>query len=387
MNKVVADVLEEISLGEDSKREFKQNIHNTDSLAAEMAAMANNQGGLIFIGVSDDGEMTGLDASEIPRINQLISNAASQHIRSPLAVTTQNVKLPNGKLIIRIEIPEGIDKPYFDKNGIIWLKSGADKRRINSKEELRRIFQISNQFYADELPVRADIDKIDKLIFREFLRKHYERELPEDREGLWKLFKNMNLATSNYQLNLAGLLIFGDNPHLIKPQFIIKAVCFPGNEIHASRFLDSEDFSGTLTQQFAGAMGFITRNLHKIQAGNGVNSLGQMEVPNAVFEELLVNAIIHRDYLISAAIRIFIFDNRIEIISPGCLPNNLTIEKILTGNSIIRNPILVSYIAKGLLPYRGIGSGIIRALKFWHKIIFENDLEGNQFKVTVLRQA
>jgi len=86
------------------------------------------------------------------------------------------------------------------------------------------------------------------------------------------------------------------------------------------------------------------------------------EIPESVFEELLVNALVHRDYLVNATIRIFIFDNRIEIISPGHLPNNLTVEKIRAGNSNIRNPILVSYVAKGLLPYHGLGSGIKRAL-------------------------
>lgn len=85
------------------------------------------------------------------------------------------------------------------------------------------------------------------------------------------------------------------------------------------------------------------------------------KIPTSVFEELLVNALIHRDYLVNATIRLFIFDDRIEIIGPGHLPNNLTVEKIRSGISNIRNPILVSYVAKGLLPYKGLGSGIKRA--------------------------
>ena len=88
------------------------------------------------------------------------------------------------------------------------------------------------------------------------------------------------------------------------------------------------------------------RNLHKAQAGRGVNAPGQPEIPESVFEELLVNALVHRDYLVSAPIRLFIFDNRIKILSAGHLPNNLTVAKIRAGNSNIRNPILVSYVAK-----------------------------------------
>ena len=117
-----------------------------------------------------------------------------------------------------------------------------------------------------------------------------------------------------------------------------------------------------------------------------MNAPGLPEIPASVFEELLVNALVHRDYLVSAPIRLFIFDNRIEIISPGHLPNNLTVEKIRAGNSNTRNPILVSYVAKGLLPYHGLGSGIQRALEQWPKIEFTDDHDGCLFRVTVTRK-
>ena len=126
-------------------------------------------------------------------------------------------------------------------------------------------------------------------------------------------------------------------------------------------------------------------NLKKIQAGQSINAPGMPEIPQIVFEELLVNALIHRDYFISAVIRIFIFEDRIEIISPGHLPNNLTIEKITAGNSNIRNPILASFVAKKLLPYRGLGSGIRRSLEEWPDIDFIDDRDGCTFKVIVHR--
>ncbi len=144
---------------------------------------------------------------------------------------------------------------------------------------------------------------------------------------------------------------------------------------------------GSLRQVFDGALGFVSRNLHKVQAGRGVNAPGVPEIPLSVFEELLVNALAHRDYLVSAPIRLFVFDNRVEIISPGHLPNNLTVAKIRTGNSIIRNPILVSYIAKGILPYRGLGSGIKRALEDWPEIDFVDDNDGCLFTAVVHRKA
>lgn len=382
----LADLQAQIALGEDSRRQFKQDITNTDALAAEMAAFANAEGGTIYLGVADDGSLSGLSWLDVTRINQLIGNAASQHVRSPLTVQTENVAVSAERVVICLTIPKGQDKPYFDRNGVIWLKSGADKRRVNSKEELRRLFQSVDQFHADELPTKAGLDKLDRLRLRDFLRDVYQQPYPDAPDELLRLLQNMNLATDDGLLNLAGVLLFAERPEWIKPQFIIKAIRYPGNTIHISEYLDTEDFAGPLPEMFAGAMAFVMRNLRKIQAGQGVNAPGVPEIPPAVFEELLVNALAHRDYLVSAPIRLFVFDNRIEIISPGHLPNNLTVAKIRTGNSNIRNPILVSYIAKGMLPYRGLGSGIKRALEHWPAIDFDDDREGCLFTATVHRK-
>lgn len=377
---------QEIACGEDSLRQFKVDVRNAESLASEMVAFANSDGGVIFIGVADDGSIPGLSSQDVARINQLISNAASQLVRSPLAVQAKNVALDNDSIVIALTVPKGIDKPYFDKNGVIWLKTGADKRRVNSREELRRLFQISGQFHADELPTKAAIDKLDKLRFRDFLRDIFKQDYPDSLDERTRLLQNMNLATDAGMLNLAGVLMFAEQPEWIVPQFVVKAIRYPGNKIHATDYLDTEDFAGPLPKIFDGALAFVMRNLHKVQAGRGVNAPGTPEISETVFEELLVNALVHRDYLVSAPIRLFIFDNRIEIISPGHLPNNLTVEKIRAGNSNIRNPILVSYVAKGLLPYHGLGSGIKRALEEWPDIDFSDDHDGCLFTATVHRK-
>lgn len=376
-----------ILLGEDSTRQFKVDVKNPESLAAEMVAFANAEGGRILIGVADDGAVPGLSAQDVRRINQLIGNVASQFVRSPIDVHTENVALDHGRIVIVLDVPKGIDKPYFDKNGVIWLKNGADKRRINSREELRRFFQFSPQFHADEMPTRAGIGDLDKLRFRDFLKREYDRDYPDSPAELVRLLKNLNLADEEGHLNLAGVLLFAEHPDWIAPQFIVKAVRFPGNEITALEYADSEDFAGPLDKVFAGSLAFIMRNLHKIQAGGAsVNSPGVPEVPKEVFEELLVNALVHRDYMVSAAIRLLIYDNRIEIISPGHLPNNLTVEKIQAGNSNIRNPVLMSFAAKKILPYHGLGSGIKRALDKWQDIDFQDDRDGCLFIATVWRK-
>ncbi len=143
----------QVALGEDSSRQFKSDVRNSESLAAEMAAFANSAGGTIFIGVADDSTLPGLARENVSRINQLISNAASQLVRSSLTVLTENVVLESGRIVIVLRVPAGLDS-----SRLIWLKCGADKWRLNLKDELRRLFQISDQFHAD------------KLHFRDFLR-------------------------------------------------------------------------------------------------------------------------------------------------------------------------------------------------------------------------
>lgn len=123
------ELLSKIALGEDSTRQFKADIRNAESLASEMAAFANSEGGKIFIGVGDDRSLPGLDASDLTRINQLISNAASHLVRSPLTVRTENIAIEHGRVVIVVTVPKGIDKPYFDKlAGLpIWTTEGRLK--------------------------------------------------------------------------------------------------------------------------------------------------------------------------------------------------------------------------------------------------------------------
>jgi ATP-dependent DNA helicase RecG len=191
----------------------------------------------------------------------------------------------------------------------------------------------------------------------------------------------MNLTNGEF-LNVAGALVFAKAPQFRLPAFIVKAMAFPGEEMETDRYIDSRDITGKLADVFQQTLGFLISNTGTIQNEQSVNSIGVPEVPRIVWEELLANALIHRDYFISAPVRVFVFSNRVEIISPGHLPNNLTLENIKAGNSNIRNPILASFATK-LLPYRGLGSGVLRALKAYPSINLIDDREGNLFKVIV----
>ncbi|WP_010261909.1 RNA-binding domain-containing protein [Treponema primitia] len=379
-----AELIEIIARDEDSKHQFKANVTNEVSLAQEMIAFSNSGGGELYIGVNNDGTFAGLTREDLGRINQLVSNAASQNIRPPINPQTENIAVFSG-LVMRIVVVDGLSKPYMDKNGTIWVKSGSDKRKATSREEIQRIFQAGSFVHADETPANGmTIADLDTEYFKSFFKKVFSDTAELEADSLPAILKNMNLMNGDI-LNLAGALLFSKNPSFKLPAFIVKAVCFPGNEIHESQYLDSRDIGGKLQDVFQQCMGFMGANIRHVQNGQGVNSLGVLEIPQIALEEILVNALIHRDYFISAPIRIFVFTNRIEIISPGHLPNNLTIENIKRGNSNIRNPVLASF-ATRILPYRGLGSGITRALKEYPHIDFEDDHDGNSFKVIIARK-
>lgn len=154
--------------------------------------------------------------------------------------------------------------------------------------------------------------------------------------------------------------------------------------IRADFHLHSRDITGKLADVFQQTLGFISANTRALHGDQGINTLGSPEVPRIVWEELVANALIHRDYFISAPVRVLVFADRVEIISPGHLPNNLTIENVKAGNSNMRNPILASFAAK-LLLYRGLGSGLLRALRAWPDIELVDDRAGNLFKAIVTR--
>ncbi|NLF43494.1 MAG: ATP-dependent DNA helicase RecG [Bacteroidales bacterium] len=376
-----AELIEIISRDEDSKHQFKANIYNADQIATEMVAFCNSGGGRIFVGVNDDGSLSGLTREDIGRINQLVSNAANNNMNPPINPITENITLNNG-IVMVITILDGISKPYMDKLGAIWVKSGADKRRVTSREEIQRMFQASGIIHADETPANGmTITDIDLEYFSDFLERVFGEKLDEQKKPLSVLLENMNLAKSGI-LNIAGALLFSKSPQYRLPAYIAKGICYEDNNIHADRYIESIEANGKIADVFQTCVSFIMRNIPKIQKEQNVNSIGQSVVPKIVFEELLANAFIHRDYFISAPVRIFIFSNRIEIISPGHLPNNLTVQNIINGNSNIRNPILASF-ATRILPYRGLGNGIRRALEAYPNIDFIDDREGNLFKVII----
>jgi predicted HTH transcriptional regulator len=381
------EILDIIHSGETSKVQFKLEIDD-DKFAAEMIAMSNSKGGVIFVGVKDKtGEVIGLTYEQLQSYNNRLATVANDKVKPQIFIETEVFILiidEEKKRILAVTVSEGISKPYKDKNGAIWIKQGADKRRVTDNNEQIRLFQQSGSIYMDEMIVpNTSIDDVDFSKVEKYIRALQKSDAEEKMEINEILLTNLNIMKDK-RLTLGGLLFFTCHPQKYRPAFSIKAVSFFGNTIGGNEYRNSKDIDGTIPKMFELAMDFLYSNLHSIQAGQNFNSVGILEISKTALEELLQNAFVHRDYSKNAPIRIMIFDNRLEIISPGVLPNSLTVENIKLGNATVRNNLLVSYCSK-LMIYRGFGSGITRALENQPNIEFINDVEGEQFIVKIPR--
>ena len=382
------ELLDIISTGETSKVQFKKEIDNDDSIAAELIAFSNSKGGKILFGIEDKkGTVLGLDYQQLQSYNNRIATIANDKVKPQIFLFTEVVSIPSEtdeKKILVVEVSEGIAKPYKDKNGAIWIKQGSDKRRLTDNNEQIRLFQQSGILYLDEMIIpQTTIDDINFSKVEEYVKAIQKRETDEKIEISETLLTNLNILKDK-RLTLGGLLFFANNPQKYRPAFCVKAISFFGNSIGGTDYRSNKEIVGTIPEIFEETMRFFNANLQHVQDGQNFNKTGKLEVSQTALEELLQNALVHRDYSKNSPVRVMIFDDRIEITSPGSLPNSLTIENVKMGNAVVRNNLLVSYCSK-LMNYRGFGSGITRALEAQPNIELINDSEGEQFRVIIPR--
>ncbi len=319
-------------------------------------------------------------------LSQFVANIANEMVHPTIYIQTETLQL-NGKIVLAVHVAEGTAKPYKDAGGNIWVKQGADKRRITENSEILRLLSYSKAYKPDESPVMGtSLDDLDDKKIDNYLKKIYGKGRGDFGIPFDSLMNNLHVSTPTGELTLAGLLFFGKNPQQYLPVYCIKAVAFYGNSIAGTSYRDSRDLTGTIPELFDEAMHFLDMNLRHVQNGQPFNSLGVLEVSRIALEEILQNSLCHREYIRQAPIRLLIFDNRIEIVSPGALPDGLTIEGIMLGNSAQRNPLICSFCTRTML-YRGLGTGIIRALDEWNDIEFINEEQGNQFKAVFKRKC
>ena len=403
------DILKQIKAGEVSGVQFKERILDKYDIACELVAFSNSHGGKLVVGIKDKtGETNALSYSEVQETTNLLSDIASENVVPSILIKIDTVEVEDGNLVVAT-VKEGLNKPYHDNKGIVWVKNGADKRKVFDNAELAEMMTDCGSFAPDEAGVRdATVNDLDATTIKQFLGNRFERVL--EKKGLTgdafneasldaicsaiakghdceKILRNLRFIRPDGTLTVAAMLLFGKYTQRWMPMMTAKCICFAGNSIGSKVFRDKvndADMEGNLLHQYDTIMDFFTRNLHNVQVGDEFNSMGKLEIPYTSLVEFTVNSLIHRSLNMKAPVRIFIFDNRVEIHSPGALPNGLTIEDIKAGTSMPRNMFLFNN-AIYLLPYTGVGSGITRALDEDINVTFMNNDKAQEFVITVWR--
>ena len=404
------DILKLINAGEVSGVQFKERILDKYDIACELVAFSNSHGGKLVVGIKDKtGETNALSYSEVQETTNLLSDIASENVVPSILIKIDTVEVEDGNLVIAT-VKEGLNKPYHDNKGIVWVKNGADKRKVFDNAELAEMMTDCGSFAPDEAGVRdATVNDLDATTIKQFLGNRFERVL--EKKGLTgdafneasldmicsaiakghdceKILRNLRFIRPDGSLTVAAMLLFGKYTQRWMPMMTAKCICFAGNSIGSKVFRDKvndADMEGNLLHQYDTIMDFFTRNLHNVQVGEEFNSMGKLEIPYTSLVEFTVNSLVHRSLNIKAPVRIFIFDNRVEIHSPGALPNGLTIDDIKSGTSMPRNMFLFNN-AIYLLPYTGVGSGITRALDEDINVTFMNNDKAQEFVITVWRE-
>ena len=403
------DILKQINAGEVSGAQFKERILDKYDIACELVAFSNSHGGKLVVGIKDKtGEINALSYSEVQETTNLLSDIASENVVPSILIKIDTVEVEDGNLVIAT-IKEGLNKPYHDNKGIVWVKNGADKRKVFDNAELAEMMTDCGSFAPDEAGVRdATVNDLDATTIKQFLGNRFDRVL--ENKGLTgdafneasldmicsaiakghdceKILRNLRFIRPDGSLTVAAMLLFGKYTQRWLPMMTAKCICFAGNSVGSKVFRDKvndADMEGNLLHQYDTIMDFFTRNLHNVQVGDEFNSMGKLEIPYTSLVEFTVNSLVHRSLNMKAPVRIFIFDNRVEIHSPGALPNGLTIEDIKAGTSMPRNMFLFNN-AIYLLPYTGVGSGITRALDEDVNVTFMNNDKAQEFVITVWR--
>ena len=384
---MTAEELKEIiKKGETTTVQFKSSFKAAEDIANEFVAFSNSRGGILIIGVEDKkGVITGLTYEEIQKLGSMIGCAANDRMHPGIYPTVDTFDI-DGKLVMTVSVESGKAKPYKNFRGEIFVKQGPDKRRVTDNQEILRLFYESGAYQADKAGVDGtSIEDIDIIRLDEFFKKYYHVRLKDLEMPLEKALRNLDIIDDAGRLTMAGLLFFGNTPRFKYEWFMIKAVWFFGDSIGEEVYRDSRDFVGTVPAMFEKGMDFLDSVLHHVQGDQNFNSVGILEIPEVALREILQNALIHRSWITPAPIRLLVFSDRVEIISPGALPNNLTVDEIKMGNAYQRNQLAATLCAK-TMDYRGLGSGIVRALRADSDIEFHNEVEGDQFRVILWRK-
>ena len=345
------ELRERVARWEDSHTDFKEVLSSNSELAKDLVCFANSDGGQLIIGVTDDGSVVGVQDTEAMLLK--IDDVAFQRCSPPVTVVPETVTVDD-KSVLVINVPKGSQRPYADGAGRYYVRSGPRCRQA-SREELPRLFQASSDLYYDEQPLRRyDIGELDFDAIERYLVDTDREAMLDDAERVLRAWRLLDNGTPT----LAGVVLFGRQPQVLLESAGVVVGRLSGSDL-GDDFLDRKDLTGDLRTVISSVERFLQLHLptrHQIRAFEPER---QEDIPWAALREAVVNAFVHRDYTIPGPTRIFVFDDRVEVRSPGRPPNTVDAEAMRAGAHVPRNPHIYSRIADLGLVTRA-GSGVPR---------------------------
>ena len=349
------ELLQKIRLGEDTSLELKtirfrgEKVADPkrDDLADELAAIANTHDGVLVLGVDDKTrEIDGIPVADLETAERFVYEICNESIKPPVLFRAFRIQLPDSagvaKPVLKIEIPRSLF--VHESPGGYFHRQGSSKRKM-PPDYLGRLFQQRSQarlirFEEQLVPQSGMRDLSDELWRRFTTRSNEPSEIVLLKRNLLSKEENGAIHAS-----VAGVLLCSEHPELFLPNAFIEAVRYRGIRQDSNYQTDAQKICGPLDQQINQAMAFLKRN----QTIMATKEPHRVEVPQfserAVFEAV-VNAVAHRDYSIfGSKIRFFMFDDRLEIYSPGPLPNTVTIDSIALRQAT-RNELITSLLAE-----------------------------------------
>lgn len=326
--------------GENSSIEFKESVGRPESLAREIVAFANSSGGIIIIGVTDNGIPRGIEVDK--SLEEWVMNIARTSVIPALTLQYEQIEY-EGKLLGVITVPKGHDKPY--QTGDKYLIRVGSTNRTATQAELMRLFQMSGVFHYDAVPVQgAKTNDLNHAALDAYFSSYQLEFSQEDEEACDSLLINTDILTVDRIPTVAGMLMFGLNPGRFLPQSGIMFAHYVGVDA-GDELIDRQQINGTLPYCVDTAMAVIKNNLRNPSVIMGAKRMETRCIPpEKVFREALVNACVHRNYAIAGSqIRVAMYANRIEFNSPGRLSNTITVDKLRSGVSYANNPVLVKF--------------------------------------------
>jgi len=370
------ELLEIIANGESSGVEFKRDDIRPEQLAKEVVAMANFQGGKVLLGIEDDGTISGIQR---PNLEEWVMNIMQSKIHPIILPFYEEIKIDDDKSVAVISFPQGISKPYVvrDKSKEeIYIRIGSTSR-LATREQQMRLFELGGMLHTEVMPVpRTDASCLDEARLLNYLKDIIkDPDVPNTTQEWEARLLGLGFLTDaadSICCTIAGLVLFGKNPRRYLKQAGLRVFAFQGNDKEYQALLD-EVLDGPMVGRWdmsdAGKSlvdgGIIERFIDSIRPfisqeatdiDQGLRRETQWHYPLEAIRETLVNALAHRDWTRFVEIEVGIYGNRLEVISPGTLPNSMSVTKMMAGQRSPRNSIVMEILRDyGYVDSRGMG--------------------------------